>query len=142
VALALAAGACWAAYIVLSARTGRAFPGGSGLAIAMGVGAVVTLPAGVVQGGLDLFVPALFGSVVVVALASSVIPYSLELEALRRIPKSVFGILLSIDPAMAALAGFVVLGQSLTALDVAAIAAVVVASAGAAATGGRDTEDS
>ena len=137
VALALAAGACWAAYIVLSARTGRAFPGGGGLAIAMAVGALVTLPAGAVQGELDLFAPHLLGAAAVVALASSVIPYSLELEALRRIPQLVFGVLLSLDPALAALAGFVVLGQSLSALDVAAIGAVVVASAGAAATSSR-----
>jgi inner membrane transporter RhtA len=137
VALALAAGACWAAYIVLSTRTGRAFPGGGGLAIAMAVGAVVTLPAGAVQGGLDLFAPHLLGAILVVTLASSVIPYSLELEALRRIPQSVFGVLLSLDPALAALAGLVVLGQSLSALDVAAIGAVVVASAGAATTSGR-----
>lgn len=136
-ALALAAGACWAAYIVLSARTGRAIPGGGGLAIAMAVGAVVTLPAGVMQGELGLFAPHLLGAVIVVTLASSVIPYSLELEALRRIPQSVFGVLLSLDPALAALAGLVVLGQSLSALDVAAILAVVAASAGAAATTGR-----
>lgn len=134
VGLALAAGACWAAYIVLSARTGRVFPGGTGLAIAMVVGALVTLPAGVVQGGSDLLAPHLIGAVVIVALASSLIPYSLELEALRRIPANVFGILLSLDPALAALAGFVVLDQSLTTLDVAAIGAVVLASAGAAAT--------
>jgi inner membrane transporter RhtA len=133
VALALAAGACWAAYILLSARTGQAFPGGAGLAIAMAVATLVTLPAGAVQGELDLLAPHLLGAALVVALASSVVPYSLELEALRRIPKNVFGVLLSLDPALAALAGFVVLDQSLAALEVAAIAAVVVASAGAAA---------
>lgn len=134
VGFALAAGVCWAAYIVLSARTGRVFPGGTGLAIAMVVGALVTMPAGVVQGGSDLLAVHLIGAVLVVTLASSVIPYSLELEALRRIPANVFGILLSLDPALAALAGFVVLDQSLSTLDVAAIGAVVVASAGAAAT--------
>lgn len=134
VGFALAAGACWAAYIVLSARTGRVFPGGSGLAIAMVVGTLVTLPAGVVQGGSDLLAAHLIGAVAIVALASSLIPYSLELEALRRLPANVFGILLSLDPALAALAGFVVLDQSLAALDVVAIAAVVIASAGAAAT--------
>jgi inner membrane transporter RhtA len=137
VALALAAGACWAAYILLSARTGKAFAGQSGLAIAMVVGAAVVAPAGVVQGGLDLLAPHLLGAAALVALASSVIPYSVELEALRRIPASVFGVLLSLDPALAALAGFLVLGQSVSAVDIAAIAAVVVASAGAAATSGR-----
>ncbi len=134
VGLALAAGVCWAAYILLSARTGRAFPGGTGLAIAMVVGALVTMPAGVVQGGSDLLSVHLIGAVAIVALASSLIPYSFELEALRRIPANVFGILLSLDPALAALAGFVVLDQTLAALDLAAIGAVVVASAGAAST--------
>ena len=137
VGFALAAGACWAAYILLSARTGQAFPGGGGLALAMVVGALVTLPAGVVQGEGDLVAPELLAAALAVALASSVIPYSLELEALRRIPASVFGVLLSLDPALAAVAGFVVLGQSLSMLDALAIGSVVVASAGAAASSGR-----
>jgi inner membrane transporter RhtA len=76
--------------------------------------------------------PDLLGSALVVALASSVLPYSLELEALRRIPEAVFGVLLSIDPAVAALAGFLVLEQDLGAHQLLAIAMVVVASAGAA----------
>ena len=74
----------------------------------------------------------LLGAALVVALASSVLPYSLELEALRRLPASVFGVLMSLEPAVAALAGFVVLGQDLGARDLVAIAMVVAASAGAA----------
>lgn len=132
VAFALAAAACWVAYIYLSKRTGAAFPGGSGLAIAMAVGALVVLPAGVIQGGGELAQPDLLGAALVVALASSVLPYSLELDALRRLPEAVFGVLMSLEPAVAALAGFVVLGQALGARELAAIAMVVVASAGAA----------
>ena len=132
VALALAAAACWVAYIYLSKRTGAAFPGGSGLAIAMAVGALVVLPAGLIQGGGGLAEPDLLGAALVVALASSVLPYSLELEALRRLPEAVFGVLMSLEPAVAALAGVVVLGQSLGGREVLAIAMVVVASAGAA----------
>ena len=132
VAFALAAAACWMAYIYLSKRTGAAFPGGSGLAIAMAVGALIVLPAGVIQADGALTQPDLLGSALVVALLSSVLPYSLELEALRRLPESVFGVLMSVDPAVAALIGFVVLGQDLGARELLGIAMVVVASAGAA----------
>ena len=130
VAFALLAAAAWAAYIPLSARTGRVFPGAGGLAIAMAVGALLIAPAGIAQGGADLLEPALLGSAAVVALASSVIPYSLELESLRRLPARVFGVLMSLEPAVAALAGFVILGQALGAVDLLAIALVVAASAG------------
>ena len=132
VAFALGAAVFWMAYIYLSKRTGAAFPGGSGLAIAMAVGALVVLPAGVIQGQGALVQPDLLGSALVVALLSSVLPYSFDLEALRRLPAAVFGVLMSLDPAVAALIGFVVLGQVLGAREVAAIAMVVVASAGAA----------
>jgi inner membrane transporter RhtA len=132
VVFALAAAACWMAYIYLSKRTGAAFPGGSGLALAMAVGALIVLPAGVIQADGALGEPDLLGSALVVALASSVLPYSLELEALRRLPEAVFGVLMSLEPAVAALAGFVVLDQALGAREITAIAMVVVASAGAA----------
>ncbi len=111
VLFAFCAAACWMAYIHLSKRTGQAFPGGSGLALAMAVGALVVLPAGLVQGEAALVRPDLLGAALVVALGSSVLPYSLELEALRRLPAAVFGVLMSLEPAVAALAGFVVLGQ-------------------------------
>jgi inner membrane transporter RhtA len=132
VAAALAAAVLWAAYIHLSARTGRVFAGGTGLALAMPLSALVTAPAAVVQAGGALLRPELLASAAVVALASSVIPYSLELEALRRLPPRVFGVLMSLEPAVAALAGLVVLGQSLDARQIAAIGLVVAASAGAA----------
>jgi inner membrane transporter RhtA len=131
VALALGAGVCWAVYILLSARTGRVWPGASGLAFGMVFGAMVAAPAGIVQGGAELLNPALLGAGLVVALASSVIPYSLEMEALRTLPESVFGVMMSLEPAIAAMAGLVVLGQGLSAPSVVAIGLVVVASAGA-----------
>jgi inner membrane transporter RhtA len=133
VGFALLAAAMWAAYILLSVRTGRLFPGGSGLAIAMAVGAVTILPMGVGQAGGALLEPGLLAAGAAVALASSVIPYSLELEALRRLPARVFGVLMSLEPAVAAMAGLVVLGQSLVAREWLAIALVVVAAAGATA---------
>ena len=131
VAFALAAGVLWAAYIVLSQRTGALFPGGSGLAIAMAVGALLVAPFGIADAGGELLQPELLGAILAVAIASSVLPYSLELEALRRLPKRVFGVLMSLEPAVAALAGFVVLGQDLAARDWVAIGLVVIASAGA-----------
>ena len=134
VAFALAAGLGWALYIVLAQRTGRAWPGASGLAVAMVVGAVVSAPLGLAQAGGALLRPELLAAGAAVAMASSVIPYSLELEALRRLPARVFGILMSLEPAIAALAGLVVLGQVLGVRDWLAIAMVVVACAGATAT--------
>ena len=133
VAFALVAAVCWMAYILLNKRTGAAFPGGSGLAIAMAVGALVVLPAGVIEGNGGLIAhPGLLGPALLVAVLSSVLPYSLDVEALRRLPASVFGVLMSLDPAVAALIGFLVLGQALDTREVAAIGMVVVASAGAA----------
>jgi inner membrane transporter RhtA len=136
VTFALLAGVCWAAYIVLSQRTGRVWPGASGLAVAMAVGAVAAAPLGIAQAGSDLFSPGLLAAGAAIALASSVIPYSLEMEALRTLPARTFGVLMSLEPAVAALAGLVVLGQSLAAREWAAMALVIVASAGAAATAG------
>ena len=131
VVFALVAGTCWAAYILVNARVGRAFERGTGLALAMCVGSVAALPAGVIQGGGHLLEPRSLALGAAVAMLSSAIPYSLELEALRRIATSVFGVLMSLEPAMAALAGFLVLGQSLTARALGGIALVVLASLGA-----------
>jgi inner membrane transporter RhtA len=132
VALALLAGGFWAAYILLSARVGRVFPGGSGLSLAMVVAAAVLLPVGVGDAGADLLVPWILAAGAAVALLSSAIPYSLELEALRRMPPGLFGVLMSLEPAVAALAGFVVLGEDLAPRELVAILLVVAASAGAA----------
>jgi inner membrane transporter RhtA len=134
--LALLAGAFWAAYIVLAARVGRAFSGGQGLAIAMVIATVVLLPSGIMAGGADLGDPRLLAIGFAVALLSSAIPYSLELEALRRLPKGTFGVLMSLEPAVAALVGLVALGQGLSASEVVAIGLVVAASAGALSAAG------
>jgi inner membrane transporter RhtA len=132
VGLALLAGAFWAAYILLSARVGQIFPGGTGLALAMLVGATLLVPVGVVEAGADMLTLGVLGTALAVSVLSSAIPYSLEMEALRRMPAGVFGVLMSIEPAMAALAGFLVLGESLSTRELVAILFVVAASAGAA----------
>jgi inner membrane transporter RhtA len=132
VALALFAGCLWAAYILLSARVGRVFPGGSGLTLAMIVAAAALLPVGIADAGADLLVPWILAAGAAVAILSSAIPYSLELEALRRMPQHVFGVLMSLEPAVAALAGFVLLGEDLVPRELVAILFVVAASAGAA----------
>jgi len=130
VALALAAGAFWALYIVQSARVGRS-PGLGGLALAAALSAVLVAPFGIVQGGVELLDPAVLAVGLGAGLLSSAIPYALELEALRLLPNSVFGVLMSIEPAVAALIGFIALSQDLAAVQLLAIALVVVASAGA-----------
>ncbi|HSC02391.1 MAG TPA: EamA family transporter [Solirubrobacteraceae bacterium] len=132
VALALLAGCFWAAYILINARVGRAFEGATGLSLAMCVGTLLMTPLGIAQGGSHLLEPRSLLLGAAVGLLSSAIPYSFENEALRRIRPGVFGVLMSIEPAMAALAGFIVLGQGLTARAVVGIALVVVASVGAA----------
>ncbi|GAA3060813.1 EamA family transporter [Streptomyces glomeratus] len=134
VAFALSAGAMWAAYIVFSARTGRRFPQADGLALAMGVAAVLFVPLGVAESGTKLLVPTTLGLGAGVAMLSSVLPYTLELLALRRLPASTFAILMSLEPAIAATAGFLVLGQSLTPTQAVAIALVIAASMGAVRT--------
>jgi inner membrane transporter RhtA len=131
VGLALLAGAFWAAYIVLSARIGRSFAGGSGLALAMCVAALLMLAPGIAAGGAELLDPSAIAVGFAVAMLSSAIPYSLELEALRRLPQGTFGVLMSLEPAVAATVGLIGLGQDLSAREVIAIALVVGASAGA-----------
>jgi inner membrane transporter RhtA len=130
-AFALLAGVFWAAYIVLAARVGRRFSGGRGLALAMAVAAIVLVPVGVAGGGGELWRPEVLAVGLAVAVLSSAIPYSLELEALRRLRQGTFGVLMSLEPAVAALVGLVVLGQDLSASESVAITLVVIASAGA-----------
>jgi inner membrane transporter RhtA len=130
---ALLAGGAWAAYILLAARTGQVFPGGSGLALAMCVAAALLVPVGVADAGSALLDADVLLIGAAVAVLSSVIPYSAEFEALRLMPEHVFGVLLSIEPAAAALAGYLVLDQSLAARELGGIALVMVATAGAVA---------
>lgn len=124
--LGLATATMWAAYIVYSRRTGAQFPSLEGLAIAMGVGSLVVLPVGVAS------IPSWTGLIVLqglgIAVLSSILPYSLELVALRRLSPRVFGVLLSVEPAVAALAGYLVLRQQLTGHQIVGTALVMLAS--------------
>ncbi|MFU8945459.1 EamA family transporter [Mycetocola zhadangensis] len=131
VLFAAGAGAGWVAYILLSARTGARFPKLDGLALAMTMGAVVTLPFGIAGAGPAFFSPHILALGAAVAVLSSAIPYALELFALRRLAASAFSILMSLAPAMAAIVGALVLHQQLTVLGWIAIGLVVIASAGA-----------
>ncbi len=129
---ALIAAAAWAGYIAASARTGRRFGGSSGLVIAMCLAAVLVTPAAVASAGRTLLRPVVLASGLAIGLLSSVIPYRFELEALRRMPARVFGIWMSLEPAVAALVGVVMLGQALSPAQWLAIGCVIIASAGAA----------
>ncbi|MGW7426864.1 EamA family transporter [Streptomyces sp. NPDC054813] len=134
IAFALGAGAMWAAYIVFSARTGRRFPQADGLALAMAVAALLFLPLGIAEAGSRLLDPTTIALGSSVAVLSSVLPYTLELLALRRLPAHTFAVLMSLEPAIAATAGFLILDQALTATQAAAIALVIAASIGAVRT--------
>jgi inner membrane transporter RhtA len=132
IALALLAGVFWGLYILVNARLGRAFAGGGGLTLAMCVGTLAVLPFGLAEGGAGLLSGEALLIGAAVGLLSSAIPYTFEVEALRRIEPHVFGVLMSLEPAVGALAGLVVLGQHLAARELIGIALVVVASVGAA----------
>jgi inner membrane transporter RhtA len=137
IGFAMVAGVCWAAYILLSEAAGRRFPGTSGLSFAMIVSAVLIAPVGLATGGADLLQPQLLLIGLGVGLLSSAIPYSLELQALRRMPKHVFGILMSVEPAVAALIGVLLLGEILQVRQWAAIICIVAASLGSTRMTGR-----
>ena len=128
VLLALAAAACWAAYILVAQVAGKVFAGNEGLALAMPFSVLVPLVPGLAGDGGDLLSLEVLGVGAAVALLSSVLPYSLETEALRHVPAHVFGVLMSLEPAVAALAGFLVLGEGLRVRDVVAIVLVMAAS--------------
>lgn len=131
VGFALLAALCWAGYILLSARTGSRWSGLSGLAVAVVVGAVALAPAAIIEAGPRLLQPQVLILGVAVGLMSSVIPYSLEMMALRRIPPRVFGILMSLEPGVAAVAAMIMLAEFLTLIQWAALVCVVIASIGA-----------
>ena len=135
VLFALLAGAAWATYILLSARTGRRWPGLDGLAVASVVATLLLTPAALGSGGSDLADGRILLLGAAVGLLSSVIPYSCELVALRSLPPAVFSILMSLEPAAAALAGIVVLGEFLAPVQWMAMACVVAASVGATRSG-------
>lgn len=137
VGLALIAGVCWGAYILLAGMTGRAFPGGTGLAMAMAIGAVLLLPIGGFSSGTALLNPMVWLIGIGVALMGSVIPYSLEYSALKRMSSRVFGVLMSIEPAVAALIGFLLLGEYLDWRSLTAIVLITLAAIGVTLFGGR-----
>lgn len=137
VVLALLAGVFWAGYVLTSARVGQLVPGAGGLAAALVVATLVVAPLGA-PGAIGAFGdPVLVGLALVTALLASVVPYTLELSALRRLPAPVFSILLSLEPAFAALFGWILLGQESGMLRNLAIVLVILASAGVTLTGPR-----
>jgi inner membrane transporter RhtA len=140
VVFALVAASCWAIYILLAQAAGRVFTGGRGVALAMSVAVLVSLGPGIADAGSELLKPQWLAIGCAVAVLSSVLPYWLDTEALRRLPANVFGVLMSLEPGVAALAGFLVLGQDLRARDVVAIGLVVAASIGVTRAGATAPE--
>ena len=128
---ALAAALCWAAYILLTKRVGARWAGLEGLSVSLCVAALVTLPAGVVAAGSELLAPEVLLAGIGLALLIPLLPYVFELIALRRLPTALFGVIMSLEPAIAALLGFLILGQELQTTGIVAIAMVSIDSAGA-----------
>ncbi|KJL20528.1 Threonine/homoserine exporter RhtA [Microbacterium oxydans] len=137
----LIAAAFWAMYIRMSARVGALIPGSSGLAMGLVVAAVLLIPVGIPAASTVAMDPQLLLLAAITAVLSSVIPYSFELAALRRLPQRVFGVLLSLEPAFATLAGWLILGQDATPLRMLAIALVIAASVGTTLGVRRDRRD-
>ncbi len=137
IVLALGAAACWAAYILLAKRVSNAFPAMEGLGLGCAIGVLVVLPAGVAEGGRMLLDPGVLGACLGVAMLSSLVPYTLELVALRKLSTAVFGLLMSLEPAVGALAGVIVLGQHLTPVMLVAMAMVIAASIATSVTARR-----
>jgi inner membrane transporter RhtA len=137
VAWALAAAFCWAMYIVFGKRVST-LEGGHAVAWGMLVASMCAVPAGLAQAGTALFAPSVLAAGLAVAVLSSILPYSLEMAALARLPRRVFGILVSAGPAIGALAAYFVLGERLSTVQWLAIALIIAATAGSAATAGRD----
>lgn len=131
IAFALVAGGFWGWYILLGKRVGESSTGGKGLAVAMLLSAVITAPFGIVSGGMDLFRPEVIAIGLVIGVLSSALPFSLELEAMRRLPSSVFGVMMSLEPAVATFIGLFVLSQAIDGIQAIAILLVIAASAGA-----------
>ncbi len=130
VVLALTAGVLWACYILVSQRVGKTWAQVDGLALALCIGTIVVIPVGVIEGGTALGRPALLAGGAAIAILSSILPYSFELIALRRLRAATFGLLMSLEPAVAAFAGVLLLGQPLRVVTAIAIVMVVVASVG------------
>lgn len=132
VLLALVAGACWAGYILLGGRVSRLFTDGEGVATGMLFAALVIVPFALAEGVLGRLTLPRLGAGLGVALLSSAVPYTLEMVALRALPSRTFGILMSLEPAVAAIAGLLILGEQLSPMQWLAVVAVSTASAGSA----------
>lgn len=137
VGFALLAACCWAGYILLSGRVGRTGSGIAGLAVGSLLGAVVMAPVGIATAGADLVRPGTVAIGLSVGVLSSAIPYSLDLLALRRLPTAVFGVLTSLNPGVAALAGFLLLSQTPSARQGVGVVLVMAASVGVTLTSRR-----
>jgi len=136
IAYALGAAVCWALYIIFGKMAGNVH-GGQATSLGLLAAAMVALPVGAAHAGMALLDPKLILAGVAVGILSSALPYSLEMVALRRLPQKTFGVLLSMEPAMGALAGVVVLNEHLSQTQWLAILGIIVASAGCAATAQR-----
>lgn len=137
VACAMASALCWGAYILLAAKAGQVFSGGAGLTLSMLVATILLLPVGLTHGGPMLLHPPVLLLGLGVAFVGTVIPYSLEFAALKRMPPKVFGVLMSVEPAIAALVGFLMLGETLNWNTIIAICLVTAAAIGVTVFGGR-----
>ncbi len=139
VAAAFGAGGCWAGFILVGTRMSRAWPDGRGLTVTLSTAAVLVLPLALAAGGVAAILddPNILIGGLAIALLSSIVPYTLELAAMRRMTPSTYGVLMSLEPAVAAIVGFVLLGQLLSPAEVIAVALVAIASAGASVTARR-----
>jgi inner membrane transporter RhtA len=134
VAFALIAGGFWGLYIIFGKRAGALVAGGGATALGMLMAALTVTPSGLWAADARLQNPVVWRQGLIIALLSSAIPYSIEMMALRRIPAKTFGIFMSLEPALAACSGFVILGERLTSLQWSAILSVIVASTGSSMT--------
>lgn len=131
VILALVSAGCWAIYILMSGHVGRAFRGGEGLALSIAIATVILMPAGIAQSGTALLTPWVWVVGIGAAVLGTVVPYSMEYAALKRLPPRLFGVLMSIEPAIAALVGFLFLGEQIGLRSMIAVMLVTISAIGA-----------
>jgi inner membrane transporter RhtA len=138
VVLALVSAGCWAIYILMSGHVGRAFRGGEGLALSIAIATVILMPAGIAQSGTALLMPWVWVVGIGAAVLGTVVPYSMEYAALKRLPPRLFGVLMSIEPAIAALVGFLFLGEQIGLRSLIAVMLVTISAIGATVFGHSD----
>ncbi|HWU49629.1 MAG TPA: DMT family transporter [Asticcacaulis sp.] len=142
VAWALVAALCWGLYIIVGQKVSDRVHGGKAVALGMAFSLLLTLPVGVIHSGAALWAPSVLPWAIAVAVLSSAIPYSLEMMALKHIPAKTFGLMMSLEPAAGALLGFLIIGEQLSLTQCAAIALVIIASAGSSLTARRAVDES